>query len=99
MAKIFISCPTPEPMITCGSTLRGKLERRGHAGYIASNHPKYGHPISDKIKYEIDASDLLIALLFKKSSGFVFQETGYAEGRTPVVYMVERGVTDVGGFM
>ncbi|CAI9830712.1 hypothetical protein IBTHAUMO2_1050027 [Nitrosopumilaceae archaeon] len=86
-------------MITCGRNLRGELERCGYGGYIASDNPMYGYSLLDKVKYEIRASNLLIALLFKKPSSFVFQEIGYAENYIPVVYMVERGVTDVGGFM
>lgn len=86
-------------MITCGRKLRHELERCGYGGYIASDNPMYGYSLLDKVKYEIRASNLLIALLFKEPSSFVFQEIGYAENYIPVVYMVEEGVTDVGGFM
>lgn len=55
------------------------LERYGITGYVAEYNPEYGENITEKIKQNIDSSNLILVLYTKSGqiSQFVNQEIGY----------------------
>lgn len=93
--KIFISHsmdPWDKDFI---NLLNSSLNQYGIIGYIAENNPEYGQNISEKIKKNIDDSDVVLVLYTKsgQSSQFVNQEIGYAlKGRKKCIIIKEKNV-------
>ena len=79
--------------------LRNTLATYSIEGYVAENDPKYGDLITEKIRQNIEFSDIVLALYTKAggSSTFVNQEIawGMAKGKKCII-MKEPGVTQNG---
>jgi hypothetical protein len=95
--RVFVSHSTIDVRII--KQLKNSLKTKGIEAYIAELHPQAGKPITSKIKWGIESSHLVVALLTKygSNSHWVSQEIGYAERAGKLIIpIIEEGVTPTG---
>ena len=99
--KVFISHSMAPWESNCLNSIVGTLAEYGIVGYVAESNPEYGDLISEKIKRQIETSDVVLALYSRagSESAFVNQEIawGLAKGKRCIV-MKEPSV-DLTGFI
>ena len=98
--KVFISHSMDSEDTDVLYAMAHLLRQNSIGAYVAEWNPQYGNSLSEKVKREIDDSDLVLVILTNMSSrsAFVHQEIGYAEDKKQIIPMVESGV-DIKGFL
>ena len=92
MSTIFFSHSTADYAIA--ESFKREIEQMNSKVYLFEHDRQPGHDVADKVKAQIERSDILLVLLTKQSqfSPYVHQEIGYAEkaGKT-ILPLVEPG--------
>lgn len=91
--KVFISHSTEDTDIV--KTLSSTLQNFGVVCYVAEMNPLPGVDLSQKVKYAIQSSDCLLAILTEggSRSPWVNQEIAFASAfNKPIIPLVEKGV-------
>jgi len=81
-------------------SIANMLRQHGISSYVAEWDPKYGKQLSAKVKQAINEADVTLVILtdWSSRSAYVNQEIGYAEDRTRIIPLVEKGV-EIKGFL
>lgn len=92
MSTIFFSHSTADYAIA--ESFKREIEQMNSKVYLFEHDRQPGHDVADKVKAQIERSDILLVLLTKQSqfSPYVHQEIGYAEkAGKPILPLVEPG--------
>jgi hypothetical protein len=98
--KVFLSHTNTREDMEMVSMFSDQLKEVGINCYVAEDDPQPGQLLSEKVKKNIDDSDVVVGIWTSNSKNSVFmnQELGYAERTKAVMLLAQTGSSPCGFF-